>query len=316
MPDNPAVAGRRVMISRDIERYVNLKRVAGYKFYVQDKMLRNFAEFATAYGDKFVRSQRVFDWAVRASSPDQRRERLLTVRRFALTMQAETPCHEVPAADAIGPRHIVRKPPYIYTPNEIARLIDAAAKMKSAGSFRPLMYATLFGLLAATGLRISEALALQVQDATDDGLIINETKFCKSRLVPLHDTTKKALGVYLSSREKLGALTDDLFVSRFAKAPHCTTVRRVFLTLIGSIGLRAKPGRREPRIHDLRHTFAVRSLEQCPHDREAVSRHIAALSTYLGHVHLESTYWYLEATPTLLAHIAEADEAWYLRGAP
>jgi integrase len=304
------------MLSHDVERFVSLKRAAGYKFNGQDKTLRDFAEFATASGDQFVRAGRVYDWAICASTPYQRRERLLTVRRFALTMRAETSCHEVPAADAIGPWSKVRKSPYIYTPNEIARLIDAAANMSSVRPFRPLMYAALFGLLAATGLRISEALALQIQDATDDGLIINETKFRKSRLVPLHETTRQALGIYLSSRRKVGALTDDLFVSRFGKAPSYTMVRQVFSTLVRSVGLRTEPGRLGPRMHDLRHTFAVRSLEQCPSDREAVSRHILALGTYLGHAHLESTYWYLEATPTLLAHIAKADEAWYLRGAP
>jgi integrase len=299
------------MLSADMERYVELKRAAGFKFNDQASLLKNFVAFTEAYGDEFVRAHRVLNWAASAPSPQQRHKRLLAVRRFALAMRAEDDRHEVPAADGLGSGHFERRPPHIYTPDEIVRLINAAAMMKPAGSIRPLMYATLFGLLAATGLRISEALALRIEDVTEDGLIIRETKFRKSRLVPLHDTTKEVLAVYVSVRTRLGTVSSSLFVSTSGMAPAYSTIVTFFLRLARSIGIRDEPGQRGPRIHDLRHTFAVRSLEQCRHDREQVARHIVALSTYLGHTHVRDTYWYLQATPLLLEQIAKAAEALY-----
>jgi integrase len=294
------------MLSQDLTRYTDLHRSLGFKFRIQHSLLRNFVTYAEAQGDEFVRVDRVLDWAARAPSPPQRRNRLLTVRRFALAMQAEDARHEVPAADALGHARFDRRIPHIYRPDEIAELMQAAAQLQPAGSIRPLMYSTLFGLLAATGMRISEALALRLEGITADGLIIRQTKFQKS---PLHETTRRALDHYLSARVRLGTLDGALLVSTTGKAPSYNTVMAVFLRLARSIGLRGEPGQRGPRIHDLRHTFAVRSLEQCRPDREAVARHIVALSTYLGHAHVTDTYWYLHATPILMGQIAEAGEA-------
>jgi integrase len=303
------------MLSRDLTQYVDLQRSVGFRFRSQHSLLRSFVTFAEARGDGFVRVDRVLDWAVRAPSPHQRRNRLLTVRRFALAMRAEDPRHEVPAAEALGRGLFERPAPHIYTPDEIARLMHAAAGLRPAGSIRPLMYSTLFGLLAATGMRISEALALRLDDVTDDGLVVRGTKFQKSRLLPLHDTTWQALDAYLAARTRLGALHGALFLSNTGRAPAYSTVIAVFLRLARSIGLRGAPGQPGPRIHDLRHTFAVRSLEQCQHDRDAVTRHVVALGTYLGHAHVTDTYWYLQATPLLVAQIADAGEAFHRGGA-
>ncbi len=297
------------MLSQDLARYVDLHRSLGFSFRTQRSLLRNFVAFAGAQGDEFVRVDRVLDWAARAPSPPQRRNRLLTVRRFALAMQAEDARHEAPAADALGHGTFKRRIAHIYQPDEIARLMRAAAQLQAADSIRPLTYSTLFGLLAATGMRISEALALRLEDVTADGLLIRQTKFQKSRLLPLHDTTRRALDAYLSVRLQLGTLDGALFISTTGKAPAYETVAATFRWLARSIGLRGKPGQPGPRIHDLRHTFAVRSLEQCRYDREAVARHIVALSTYLGHAHVTDTYWYLHATPILMGQIAEAGEA-------
>jgi integrase len=297
------------MLSQDLARYVDLHRSMGFKFRSQHLLLRNFAAFAEAHGEEFVRISCVLDWAGRAPSPPQRRNRLLTVRRFALAMQAEDARHEVPAADAMGHGTFKRRIVHIYQPDEIARLMRAAAQLRPVGSIRPLTYSTLFGLLAATGMRISEALALRLEDVTAEGLIIQRTKFQKSRLLPLHDTTRRALDRYLSVRLRLGTVDRALFVSTAGKAPAYDTVSAMFRWLARSIGLRGKPGQPGPRIHDLRHTMAVRSLEQCPHDREAVARHIIALSTYLGHGRVTDTYWYLQAIPLLMGQIAEAGEA-------
>ena len=177
------------------------------------------------------------------------------------------------------------------------------------------MYATLFGLLAATGMRIAEALALQLDDVTADGLVIRETKFQKSRLLPLHTTARQALDGYLIARRSFITLDRALFVSIAGGALPYNTVRSIFLQLLDRSNLRGAQSGRDPRIHDLRHTFAVRSLEQCRHDRAAVSRHLVALSTYLGHAHVTDTYWYLQATPLLMSQIAEAGEALLKGGA-
>jgi integrase len=303
------------MLNQDLVRYVNLHRSMGFKFRVQHSLLSNFIRFAEAHDDQHVYSHRVLEWAISAPSPHQRRNRLLTVRRFALAMHAEDPRHQVPPAEAFGAGLFERKAPHLYSEDDIARLMHAAALLQPAGSIRPLMYETLFGLLAATGMRIAEALCLRLGDVTADGLIIRQTKFHKSRLLPLHETTWRALNAYLAARMSLGTLDGSLFVSNTGKAPSYNTVMAIFLRLARSIGLRGGPGQRGPRIHDLRHTFAVRSLEQCEHDRGAVNRHIVALSTYLGHAHVTDTYWYLQATPLLMIRIAEAGETLHRRGA-
>jgi integrase len=302
------------MLSRDLERYVDGKRSLGFKFRSQAVLLRSFVAFAEERGDRYVRSARVLDWAGEAPSPEHRRNRLLTVRRFALAMYAENARHQVPETEALGRATTKRRPPYIYAPDGIARLLRAAAALEPAGSIRPLMYATLLGLIAATGIRIAEALALRLDDVTADGLVIRETKFQKSRLLPLHETVRQALDRYLPPRrDVLGGST--LFVSGSGRPLPYNSVRYVFLTLLDRAGLRGAHAGRDPRIHDLRHTFAVRSLEQCSHDRTAVVRHIVALSTYLGHAHVTDTYWYLQATPVLMGQIAEAGEALLVGGA-
>jgi len=303
------------MLSEALARYVDLHHALGFRFRVQRMLLASFVRFAERHGDEFVRVTCVLEWALQAPSPPQRRNRLLTARRFALSLRAEDPRHEVPAADAIGRGSFERRTPYIYSPGEVAALMKAAAGLEPAGSIRPLTYSTLFGLIAATGMRISEALALRLEDVTEDGLLVRETKFRKSRQLPLHDTTQRALEAYLSVRRQLGTLDGALFVSNTAAAPAYSTVIATFLRLARSIGLRGAPGERGPRIHDLRHSFAVRSLEACPAERDAVARHIVALSTYLGHGHVTDTYWYLEATPILMQQIAEASEALHKGGA-
>jgi integrase len=166
----------------------------------------------------------------------------------------------------------------------------------------------LFALLATTGLRVSEALGLCLQDLTQDGLLIRQTKFRKTRLVPLHPTAQVGLDRYLVRRKSWGGLDDHLFVSRQDTALPYQTVVATFLKLVRAIGLRGGPGQGGPRIHDLRHGFAVRSLEQCPPSALGVTRHMVALSTYLGHGHVAATYWYLHATPRLLETIAAVTE--------
>ncbi|MPR12179.1 tyrosine-type recombinase/integrase [Microvirga tunisiensis] len=297
------------MLNLDLARYAELQHHLGFRFRIQHTLRKSFVAFAEGSGDQYVQTARVLAWATLAPSPQQRRNRLLTVRRFALALSAEDRHHEIPPADALGRRLFERRIPHIYTADEITALMRAAALLKPSGSIRPLLYETLFGLLAATGMRVSEALALSLDDLTADGLVIRQTKFQKSRLLPLHATTWEALDRYVSARQRLGTLNDALFVSTTGTPPSYPTVIAIFLRLARSTGLRGQPGQPGPRIHDLRHTFAVRSLEQCRPDRDAVGRHIVALSTYLGHAHVTDTYWYLQATPILMGQIASAGEA-------
>lgn len=303
------------MLSRDLARYVDQQQSLGFKFRIQHILLKSFVVFAEACGDTHVKIAHVLDWASCAPSPEQRRNRLLTVRRFALAMHAETALHQIPPADALGHAVAKRRAPYIYALDDIAQLLHAATMLEPAGSIRPTMYKTLFGLLAATGMRIAEALALQMDDVTADGLVIRETKFHKNRLLPLHATVRQALDNYLIVRQQQAVTDHSLFLSVAHRQLPYNTVRGVFLQLLDRINLRGAHSGRDPRIHDLRHTFAIRSLEQCQHDRASVSRHIVALSTYLGHAHVTDTYWYLQATPALMGQIAEAGEALLIGGA-
>ncbi len=181
------------MLSQDLARHAELQRIMGFKFRVQHTLLKSFTAFAEAHGDEYVQVARVLEWATLAPSPQQRRNRLLMVRRFAQAVAAEDRRHEIPAADALGRSLFERRIPHIYTADEIAALMRAATCLKPSTSIRPLMYETLFGLLAVTGMRISEALALQLDDVAADGLIIRQTKFQKSRMLPLHLTTWDAL---------------------------------------------------------------------------------------------------------------------------
>jgi integrase len=190
--------------------------------------------------------------------------------------------------------------------------MQAALDLPPKGKISPYTYYYVFGLLAATGLRISEALALQRDDVVDDGLIIRNGKFGKQRLLPIRPSTRRALETYLAIRKKLGAVGDDLFVTIRGRAPHQVSVRIVFVRLARKLGFRGPTGTSGTRLHDLRHAFVVRSLESCPRDREAIAHHMAALSSYLGHADIRSTYWYLEATPVLLRDIAAAGERLFL----
>ena len=177
-----------------------------------------------------------------------------------------------------------------------------------------MTYVTLFSLLVSTGVRISEALALQLDDLTADGVLIRQTKFRKSRLVPLHATAREGLGRYVARRQQAGG-DAPLFVSTLGTRLAYSTVGATFRELTRSIGLRGKPGTPGPCIHDFRHTFAVRVLESCRGEKNEIARNMLALSTCLGHAHLSDTYYYLHATPKLMEETARASEILFRGGA-
>lgn len=302
------------MIRALVERHIALHLATGYLFRKQTGLLRSFARYAHSQGDEVVRAQTALLWAAQAPTAGTRRGRLHVVCRFARLMQAEDSCHEVPPPDVFGPQP-PRRTPFIFSPEQIRELLEAAAELGPRGSLRPKTYQTMLGLIAATGLRISEALALQLKDVTNAALVIRETKFKKSRFVPLHDSTSGALDAYLLARQQYARYDEAVFLSDRGTGLKYSAVIATFLRLVRGIDLHPGPGMPGPRIHDLRHTFAVRSLEQCAGDRDSISRHMLALSTYLGHARLCHTYWYLEATPRLLADVAAITEAVVMQGA-
>ena len=283
------------MLVASVERYIALHHATGYCFRGPSTLLRSFARYAGIRGDQVVRAATALEWAAQGPTAGTRHGRLEVVRRFARLMRAEDARHEVPPPGAFGPRS-PRRTPYIFSSEEIRALLEAAGGLRRRDSLRPRTYTTLFGLIAATGLRISEALALRVDDLTTVGLVIRQSKFRKDRLVPLHSTTRVALDTYLATRAKHARDDDALFLSAWGAGLRYQTVIATFLALVRAIGIHPGPGMPGPRIHDLRHTFAVHSLEQCAGDRDAIVRHMLALSTYLGHAHLSDTYWYLQAS--------------------
>jgi integrase/recombinase XerD len=289
-----------------VETYLAVRRAAGFTLSNTEYLLRSFAGFATDQKQTHIRTATAIDWASQARSVEQRHTRHQTIRRFAQYLRVEDSRHELPPQNHFGYRK-TRRVPRIYSRDEIAGLILAATRLPSSDSLQPSTYAALISLLAATGLRISEALHLLVSDITPDGLLIRRTKFQKTRLVPLHETAKTGLGNYLKRRHEMRRAGDHVFVSDEGHPLVYWKVRSVFQTLLKSAGLKPSSGR-WPRIHELRHTFAVRALESSPTGRQRIGQHMLALATYMGHVNIDSTYWYLETTPELLSDIAVVAE--------
>ena len=297
-----------------IETYLAMRHATGFALSNTEYLLRSFAAFATDQKQTHLRTATVIRWASQARSVAQRHARYQAVCLLAKYLRAEDPRHESPPQNYFGYRK-VRRVPHIYSHDEIASLVRAAAKLPSSDTLRPKTYATLISLLAATGLRVSEALHLRISDIAADGLLIRKTKFQKTRLVPLHDTAVKGLARYLVHRQKTRRGGEHVFVSDDGQPLVYWKVHSVFRTLLKSAGIKPSGGR-WPRIHELRHTFAVRALESSPTGRQRIGQHMLALATYLGHVNINSTYWYLESTPELLRDIAVVTENFTQGGQP
>jgi integrase len=294
-----------------IEAYLTLRRATGFAMSNAEYLLKSFAAFAAGRGQTHVHTQTAIDWATLGPSVAQRDARLKAVCRFVRHVRVDDARHELPPANHFGARKR-RRPPHIYSAQEIDHLIEAALRLRPKGGLRPLTCATLIALLSATGLRISEALKLTVADVTGDGLLIRETKFRKTRLVPLHDTAAAGLQRYLVRRRPR---TDDdpMFIGKRGGPLRYIAVKETFDRLVSKAGI-VTATRRRPRLHDLRHTFAVRALQGSPAGRSRSGAHMAALSTYMGHVNIYATYWYLEATVDLMRDVAAAGEGFIYDG--
>lgn len=304
------------MLMDDIERFIESRRAAGFRFDGAVWHLRSFGRFAVAQGDQFIRSETILTWAALTPTAKQRVRRFQTVRLLARFLHAEDPTHEIPP-EGVFCAPTARKPPYILSDAEIRRLIAAARDLGPSGSIRPWSYATLFGLLAVTGMRISEALALRSADVTNDGLVVRETKFRKSRLLPLTDSTWIVLRDYLSRRACVVREDDHVFISLRGSRLSYYAVWENFRALCQTAGIPERPAAaRSVRLHDIRHTYAVNALKACPDNRDRATQHMLALTTYMGHARISSTYWYLEATPDLLGDISQAAATVIHGGAP
>jgi integrase/recombinase XerD len=299
------------MLINDIERYIALRRSLGFKLEKTGRHLLAFARHAMEKGDSHIRIARAMAWAAETSSTPGGRYRLLQeIALLARFLHAEDPAHEIPQHHLFYQSQS-RPAPYIYTLEELRRMLDVAAnlRLQRPSPLRRYVYVMLFGLLASTGLRISEALNLRLGDLLSGGVLhIRQTKFNKSRLVPMHPSVVKAFEAYLHVRRRVAGIDDHVFLSVGGKPLSFSTATATFQVILRKAGV-GQSRLRRPRIHDLRHTFATRVLEQCATQRESVARDFVALSTYLGHGHIKHTYWYLQATPELMGDIAEAAES-------
>jgi integrase/recombinase XerD len=289
-----------------IDAYLAIRQAAGFKLSNAMYLLNSFGRFAAGRGDTHLSVATAIDWASEARSVAQRHTRYETVRRFGVYAHLEDHAHEIPPPDYFGYR-LIRRVPHIFSRDEVRRLVRAAQQLGPEHSLRPFTYAALISLLAAAGLRISEALNLLISDITPDGLLIRKTKFQKSRLVPLHRTATSGLEDYLARRQRLQPGGEYVFISRTGRRVVYSCVQSVFRELVKSAQIVVAPGR-VPHLHDLRHTFAVRALEASPAGRRRIGQHMVALATYMGHVNIDATYWYLRTTPDLLTEIASASE--------
>jgi len=276
------------MLTRAVETYLAVRRAAGFALRCEGALLKGFAAFSEVRKQHYVSTGIAIEWAGLASSVPQRARRLGMVIRLARYLRAEDARHDVPPA-VFGAEKSSRPTPYILTLEEIQQLVAATSKL----TYRICVttYPTLFSLLACTGLRVSEATQLRFGDVTPDGLIIRRTKFRKSRLVPLHETAQEGLQRYLDQRRLYAPLDDHVFVSFQGKPLSVSAVDEAFRTAVKRIGLPLGPTGVRPRPHSLRHSFAVRALQTCPDGRDAITKHMLALSTYLGHSKVAHTYW-------------------------
>lgn len=303
------------MLAPLVKSYIALRRACGFAFKDPGILLESFAAFSDAQGKSHVCAQTAIDWAGKARCVHRRARRLGDVIRFARHLRAEEPRHELPPpifGSERGPRPV----PYIFSQEQIHQIIQAAATSGHRRTLRRQTYSTLFALLACTGLRLSEAINLRYKDITADGLIIRNSKYKKCRMIPLHESAQAGLARYLEQRRPYAPFDDHVFISLRRKALRRADVNTAFDTVARKIGLPREPIRRRPTPHSFRHTFVTRALEACPDDRDRITAHTVALSTYVGHSSVAHTYYYMEATGPLMKQIAERSEIFLQGGQP
>jgi integrase len=297
-------------LQKALQEYIAIRRTLGSKLETVERVLLNFVSFAEREKASYITTDVVLRWAAQPTEVKlaKRVQRFQMVRHFALWLSATDPRTQIPPEGLLTDSYC-RKPPYIYSDEVIDQLFRAARELPSSVGLRGLTYSTLFGLLSVTGMRVSEAVALNRDDVDQEEgiLFIRLTKFRKSRLIPLHESTCKALAEYASERDRIfpRLMNPAFFISERGTRVTVRTAQYHFAKVSCKVGLRPPMKRyrtgRGPRLHDMRHRFATRTLIDWYRAGVNVEREIPKLATYLGHVHMRHTYWYLEAVPELLA---------------
>lgn len=308
-------------LRKAIEDYLSLRRRLGYKLKDPGKYLHDFVSFLERQGIDYVTTEMALGWAMQPANtqPAHWAARLRAVRHFAQHHSASDLRTEVPPLGLL-PHQPRRKQPYIYNATEIRRLMAAARALSpSTTGLRPWTYSTLLGLLVVTGLRVGEALRLNREDwdLIQGVLTIRHTKFNKTRVIPVHRTTQRALRDYAHRRDAIHSTpnTPSFFVSERGTRMEHSCVSRTFYKLSRKVGLRGPTDHHGPRLHDFRHAFAVRTVLRWYRQGVDVEPLMPVLSTYLGHGHVSDTYWYLSSVPELLRLAAsrlERSSGWHL----
>jgi integrase len=296
--------------------FIQLRRDLGYHSPSQERALRAFARHLDSTGHQgAIPLESSLDWATSTTSADpcNPARRLTTIRVFLRHLAAFDGATEVPAAGLLGSTGH-RRPPHIYSDQEIADLLQATGGLAPAGGLRPHCYATLFGLMACTGLRVSEALALTCADVDlDNGLLtVRAGKRGRTRLVPLHPSAVTLLGGYATERQqRYGHPSKDAAFFRTDRSIRVSynAANQTFTTLRRQLGWTAAGRTQAPRVHDLRHRMVVRRIQTWHAEGVNVDSKISVLATYLGHVEVRDVYWYLSAVPELMSIIAARFEA-------
>jgi integrase len=291
-----------------LQEYLTLRRGLGFKLRDAARVLSRFVAFMEERQAPHITTKLALEWVqlARTVKPAERARRLCFIRGFARHRSATDPLTEVPPWQ-LCPYRSTRARPYLYSEEEVKDLLAAALQLPTtwpSTPLRPWVFHCFLGLLSVTGMRFSEALALKLEDIDPDQgvLTIRSAKFGRSRLVPLHPTTRIVLVDYLQRRQQfLGPRRSDfVFVSNRGTRLDGGRVRRAFYALSRQTGLRALGSRNGPRLHDFRHRFAVQVLTRWYESGEDPARRLPVLSTYLGHVYVAGTYWYLSNSPELM----------------
>ncbi len=297
-----------------VEDYLQLRQSLGFQLHEARRALQAFAAFLDQRRAAHLTIALALEWAQAnpAVRPAEWARRLTVIRGFARHWSAQDPHTEVPPWGLL-PYRPRRARPYLYTDAEVRRLLEAAQQLPSAHGLRGPTYHTLLGLLAVTGLRVGEALRLHPADVdlAAGVLTIRGAKFGKARLVPIHPSTQRVLARYAARRDRhlAGRPAAAFFVSGRGTRLDKGAVHRTFYAVSRQVGLRGATASHGPRLHDFRHRFAVQTLLQWYRAGDDVERRLPLLSTYLGHVNVADTYWYLTACPELLGAAMQRLEA-------
>lgn len=301
--------------------YLVLRRSVGFRFERHEIHLREFVAFLKKRDARWITTRLALQFATSHTDHGSKTQaaRLSVARGFATYMLGVDPRTEVPPFGLLPARR-VRARPYIYTAAEVRRVLTAARECDSVyHPLRPWNLYCILGLLAVTGMRISEVINLRPEDIDWERhvLTVRKTKFGKTRLVPLHASTMKILTMFAAKREREVARRERknrrkafyFFFSKRGQRYDASYIWRVFCELSREVGLRAPGDRHGPRLHDFRHRFAVETLVRCYRSGARVEHGLSLLSTYLGHTQVSDTYWYLSCSPRLMAAASDLLES-------